>query len=217
MVLTPGSIPGMVQLLLTLKHKHMKELEIFTEDGIVLVKQTERGIELHIPRNWRGYKVSKFLAMHEDKIAPLRQELNMPEELIQNCIGRLAKFQKRGDTYNPWTRSTPPAKFPGKRKGYAVSLTHNIKPDGVNQNREWLRGFLIRHSLKLKLEDMYLGVWQGKDKDTGKTFTCIDLVKVISDREDAVETGRLRKQEAIHDLDKCYDVYLKDEPFILEI
>ena len=197
-----------------------KELIFNTEDGEVIVRQTDRGIELHIPRNWRGWRVSQFLAEHDKEIAPLRKAQQMPENLIKDCIKVLHDHSKDGYTYNPWTKLTPQPKFSNKRKGYAVALTNNVLPGTVMSNQRYVTDLLIMHSLKLKLDDMYVGVWQYEEEDDeGKMrkWTCVDLVKVINDREDAVETGRLRRQKAIHDLDKGIDVYLKDEPFVIEI
>jgi len=200
----------------------MEQFKIKTDNGTVTVKHSkEQGIELHIPKGWRRRQMKEFLNDHFGVLDPLRKQTLLPEDLISECLAFLIRNQDFGCTYNPWTQKEPEAQFRGKRIGYAVALTNNVLPGSVEKNEKAIREFLNKHARRLRLKDMYVGVWVKEETDslTGKPTknTFLDLVRVIGDREDAVETGRLRGQEAIFDLDTKEDVVLKDEPSNLVI
>ena len=188
----------------------MKQLILKYGEDTVTVKQTGKGVEIHIPRNWRGSTLEGFMQHYSAELRELRIE--MPTDLCAKAYHLFCK-NKTGYTYNPWSGSTPEQNKKGGKVGYAVALTHNVMLHGIEGNPGAVTAFLRKHSVKLKLDDMYIGIWENPDNGE----CSFDLVKVVRDREDAVSLGRLRKQIAIYDLDKEENILLENEPYIMDI
>lgn len=170
------------------------KMEINTIDGKVTMLIRNGALECHIPSNWRWNTFMRFRDQYREQIRAFSPK--MPAALITKAYQVLSR-NEAGYTYNPWTGDVP-------AKGYAVGLTHNPIGERLEGSPGHLHKFCRKHGTKLRANGMYIGIWHNDDDNT----TYLDLVKVVTDREEAIELGRMRGQISIFDISKDKEIKL---------